>query len=178
MKKVEKILLGLIFTTLFFIGGSINVFADESSVQSESYDSLSEEAKQHFKNEGFGPENEYFTEVIEQTSPNRNSRAAVNVVLLTASTKKVTNTQGYTSYIITSKYAPFLKLNMNLNIGSVKKVTSNVVPAKGAYGYSGGIYSNYTGKSGYQRFTLQCQYVTTWGAGSASCSAGGLTIGK
>lgn len=145
MKKVEKILLGLIFTTLFFIGGSINVFADESSVQSESYDSLSEEAKQHFKNEGFGPENEYFTEVIEQTSPNRNSRAAVNVVLLTASTKKV---------------------------------TSSVVPAKGAYGYSGGIYSNYTGKSGYQRFTLQCQYVTTWGAGSASCSAGGLTIGK
>lgn len=35
MKKVEKILLGLVFTILFFVGGSMNILADDSSTQDD-----------------------------------------------------------------------------------------------------------------------------------------------
>lgn len=151
------------------------------NVEIVDFDSLDEEAVQHFKDEGFNENDEYYTETIIQTPQDVNgkqARAAINVITLTASTKKVTNTQGYTSYIITATQAPFVSIDFSLSIGSVKTVSSSVRPYKGTYGYSGGIFANYTGKRGYQSFRLRAQYLTTWGAGSTSCSAGGLTIGK
>ncbi|ALS35817.1 hypothetical protein ATZ35_01170 [Enterococcus rotai] len=168
---------------LLFVGSTVvsaEEFAPLPSVQSVDLGSLSDEAIEHFESEGFSENDEYYTETIVQTPPKSNGvqARAVNVITLTAGTKKVDNTTGYTSYIITATQAPFTKINMKLNVGSVKSFTSNITPYKGTYGYSGGIYSFYSGKRGYQGYRLQAQYTTTWGSGSTSCSAGGMTIGK
>ena len=96
---------------------------------------------------------------------------------LTASTKKISNTQGRTEYIITSPNSPMYRISTRLNLGNVQSYTQTV-NLYNVTGYSGGMYFTYTGKRNYYSVRLAMQVYNTFGVGSVSSTAGGLTIGK
>ncbi|EHK9412261.1 hypothetical protein KCT31_002715 [Enterococcus faecalis] len=148
---------------------------DEDAI---SFEELTEEEADYFLSKGFTESDEYFSVVTVQSpldSTGINARA-VNVVKLTGSTQKVSNTQSRTEYIISASRAPFIKLDAGLDMGGKKTVRSSV-NINGAYVYKGGIYATYRGKSQYLAYTLNIQYKTTWGIGTASKKVGGLIIG-
>ncbi len=147
-----------------------------------SFDELSEQEKEYFKDKGFDESNQYFTsEAYLPPSPGDLTRA-INVVRITGSTKKQTNTLAYTEYVISATSAGFLDLDLDcrLNMGNVKTVYSAVTPYGAPLVYGGGIFSSYTGKSVYMTYKLTIQYTTyygTGGLGSQTVNVGGVTLG-
>lgn len=100
----------------------ISNFSQNSSEEDIiDFSSLSTEEADYFTSKGFDESDEYFTVTTMQEPPNslslgRNARA-VNVVTLTGSTKKISNTQSRTEYIISSTQAPFIRFNASLDMG-------------------------------------------------------------
>ena len=184
IKKVIVLLSGLVLWILTIPPITVDAATNNTfgTAQLETkkeinYSDLSKEQAKHFTDKGFNKDDEYFTITTTQTNPTGSTRA-VNVVVLTGSTKKVNNTMSRTEYIISSSRAPFTNLNARLSLGGKKTVDAKVKPYKGTYVYSGGIYATYTGKRQYLGYKLTVQYTTTWGSKTASASVGGLTIGK
>ena len=58
------------------------------------------------------------------------------------------------------------------------KSYTQTVNLANSYGYGGGMYFTFTGKRQYYSVKLAMQVYNTFGVGSVSCTAGGLTIGK
>lgn len=156
------------------VNSAISVDAEDAI----DFEDLTKEEADYFLSEGFDESDKYFSVVTVQSpldSTGINARA-VNVVKLTGSTQRVSNTQSRTEYIISASSAPFVRLNAGLNMGGKKTVRSSV-NINGAYIYRGGIYATYTGKRQYLAYTLNIQYTTTWGPGTTSKKVGGLMIG-
>lgn len=153
-----------------FVGGSL-FFGRSASA--DSFSSLSDDAKQHFINDGFSENDDFI--VKTEVQQNHMTRA-INVITMVASTKRSSSTMGYTSYYITSG-KPILVANTVLNYGSYNS-TSKVNVYGSPTSYSGGIFFSYTGKSKYFSCRATSQVTTTMGATSVSCNVGGLTLGK
>jgi len=153
----------------------------QSTVVEKEFTDLSPDEQKYFQDKGFGEEDEYYTEYVVQELPSAsddivNIRAA-NVLALTASTKRISNTQGRTEYILTSSNSPVTRINMQLSLGNVRNYTQTV-NVYSAYAYGGGMYFTYTGPRGYRGVRLTARVYNGFGAGSVSCGAGGLTIGR
>lgn len=183
-KYLYTIIIGLtiIFSgSLFAKADSLDAVADtDSSTIVKTFDELTSVEQEYFLSKGFDENDTYFS-TITTTQPDLAdgvmTRAAANVLILTGSTKSVTNTQGRTEYIISSSNSRMSKVTVQLNLGSVKTYTQSV-NLSSAYAYGGGMYFTYTGSRGYRSVRLTAQVLNTFGYGSVSCSAGGLTIGK
>jgi predicted RNA-binding protein with EMAP domain len=177
----------IIGLTIIFSGSllakadSLDIVVDSaSSIVNKTFDELTSVEQDYFLSKGFDENDSYFSTITITQSDLSDSiinRAAANVLILTGSTKSVTNTQGRTEYIISSSNSRMSKVTVQLNLGNVKTYTSTV-NLSSAYAYGGGMYFTYTGSRGYRSVRLTAQVLNTFGYGSVSCSAGGLTIGK
>lgn len=179
MKKLFSTFFVLVFV---FIGVGISGNAVEASTAVEqtgevakTFDQLTAEEQSYFKSKGFGEEDIFYTQNIEPKDPR--ARFSANVLRLTASTKRVNNTMGRTEYIITSPNSAMYRISNRLSLGSAKSYTQTV-KLYNSYGYSGGMYFTFTGKRQYYSVKLSMQVYNTFGVGTVSCSAGGLTIGR
>lgn len=154
--------------------------SEDSEGSIVSFDELSDKEQEHFLKKGFDENDEYFTSKAYMPADPDDLTQAINVIYITASTKKQDSRTAYTEYIITASKAGFLKLDCSLKMGNVKTVTSEVTPFNAPLAYSGGIYSFYNGSSKYMTYKLTIQYTTSYGTGgvgSQSVNAGGVTLG-
>ncbi|MBC1506494.1 hypothetical protein HCJ58_05825 [Listeria sp. FSL L7-1509] len=181
MKLLSKLFISLI---LISIGISFpqGVKAEESTVKIDKaseeveFSSLSGTEKSYLSSKGFSEEEEYQQTTIIKT-PLKAGLMSINAITLTASTKKVGATKGYTIYVITASKSGFLKLNSQLTYGT-KRTRSAVLPYKAPKSYGGGIYFDYTGKKKYLPCSVSTQYYTRMGMGTVSAKAGGVTLGR
>ena len=179
MKKLFSALFILLFGFIG-IGTSGNIvkastMVEQTSEMAKTFSQLTPEEQSYFKSKGFSDKDTFYTQKIEPQDPK--TRFSANVLRLTASTKKITNTQGRTEYIITSPNSAMYRICTRLSLGSAKSYTQTVNLAN-SYGYGGGMYFTFTWKRQYYSVKLAMQVYNTFGVGSVSCTAGGLTIGK
>ncbi|MBF2600763.1 hypothetical protein IA929_12205 [Listeria seeligeri] len=181
MKLLTKLFISLI---LISIGISFpqGVKAEESTVEIDKaseeveFSSLSNTEKSYLSSKGFSEEEEYEQTTIIET-PLKAGLMSINAITMTASTKKVGATKGYTIYVITASNSGFLELNTQLTYGTKRK-KSAVIPYKAPKSYGGGIYFDYTGKKKYLPCSVSIQYYTKKGIGTINSKAGGVTLGK
>lgn len=185
MKKKLLVVIGLLSLVLFLFPDS-KVTASENIIQEDmmeevvDFEELSEEEQSHFLDEGFNENNEYFqNSIIQQPEikEGMQQRLAINVITITGSTKKVSSTRGYTSYVITSA-KPILKTITEATLSGYKSFPSTVIPYNSPTVSSGGIYSSYTGAKKYFTVRLASQVTTTLGTSPAGSGAGGVTLGN
>ncbi|PTO34745.1 hypothetical protein [Enterococcus mundtii] len=180
MKKVLTIVLISLFGFVGFELSSMVVNGEEIDFQTQEqvipFHELTLDEQEYFKSKGFDSSDTFYT---TETVSDQDSklRLSANVLRLTASTKKISNTQGRTEYIITSPNSPMYRISTRLNLGNVQSYTQTV-NLYNVTGYSGGMYFTYTGKRNYYSVRLAMQVYNTFGVGSVSSTAGGLTIGK
>ncbi|AEO05471.1 TPA: hypothetical protein PNM72_000224 [Listeria monocytogenes] len=181
MKLLSKLFVSLMLISIG-ISSPQGVKADESTIgvdkanKEVEFSSLSSTEKSYLESKGFSEEEEYQQTTIIET-PFKAGVMSINAINLTASTKKVNATKGYTIYVITASKAGFLELNTQLTYGTKRK-TSSVIPHKAPKAYGGGIYFDYTGKKKYFACSVSTQYYTRMGIGTISAKAGGETLGR
>lgn len=150
----------------------------ESDSIIKTFDELTPEEQTFFLSKGFDKNDTFYSSILNSdSSDNLAARSFANALVLTASTKTITNTQGRTEYIISSLNSRMSRVSVQLNLGNVRNYTQTV-NLNGALVYSGGIYFTYTGARGYKSVRLSAQVLNTFGLGTVYSSAGGLTIGR
>ena len=186
MKKKILIVIGVLSLFLFLfpeskVSASVNNKTQNLGEKTIEFSELSEEQQTYFLYEGFDENNQYFQQTIIQqpaTEGTLQQRVQANVLFITGSTKKITSTSAYTSYVINSSNAPILRTDTRVTLNGYKSFSSSVIPYNSPYVSSGGIYSSYTGAEKYFSVSLASQITTTKGPGAANCRAGGVTLGN
>ena len=170
MKKKILIVIGVLSLFLFLfpeskVSASVNNKTQNLGEKTIEFSELSEEQQTYFLYEGFDENNQYFQQTIIQqpaTEGTLQQRVQANVLFITGSTKKITSTSAYTSYVINSSNAPILRTDTRVTLSGYKSFSSSVIPYNSPYVSSGGIYSSYTGVCGkINVHTIAAQKYTT-----------------
>lgn len=185
MKNKLLIFIGMVSLALLSLPNAIanaseNTLIDDPTEEVVAYEELSEEAQLYFLEQGFNETNEYFQHnTIQQSTSegNINQRAIGNIITITGSTKKLSNSMAHTTYIITSG-SPILKASTQVTLVGYKTFESAVIPYGSPTVVTGGIYSSYTGSQKYFTVRLASQVTTSLGTVPVGSGAGGVTLGN
>ncbi len=182
MKLLSKLFVSLMLISIG-ISSPQGVKADESTIgvdkanKEVEFSSLSSTEKSYLESKGFSEEEEYQQTTIIET-PFKAGVMSINAINLTASTKKVNATKGYTIYVITASKAGFLELNTQLTYGTKKKKHLQLSHIKLLKPMVEEFTLIIQERKKYFACSVSTQYYTRMGIGTISAKAGGETLGR